>query len=124
MWGNCSNSFVRMPFCTDDFSCCVPETFSFSSNLFEVYGGTHENPSITTAKFNSISNAKFRINTYFLNIFLCEIFFFLLCDDLLRSCIFQQLTLRLVVCTFDVLQTSNEGSRHANLVHARHNAAM
>lgn len=33
MWGNWSINFVRMPFCTDDLSCCVPEMFSFSSNL-------------------------------------------------------------------------------------------
>lgn len=33
MCGKCSINFVRIPFCTDDFSCCVPEIFSFSSNL-------------------------------------------------------------------------------------------
>lgn len=33
MCGNCSTIFVRMFFWTDDFNCCVPEMFSFSSNL-------------------------------------------------------------------------------------------
>lgn len=33
MCGNWSNSLVRMPFWTDDFNCCTPDTFSFSSNL-------------------------------------------------------------------------------------------
>lgn len=34
MCGNSSSSLVRIPFCTDDFNCCVPETLSFSSNLY------------------------------------------------------------------------------------------
>lgn len=37
MWlsisGNCSINLLRIPFWTEDLSCCVPETLSFSSNL-------------------------------------------------------------------------------------------
>lgn len=33
MYGNSSSNLVRIPFCTDDFNCWVPETLSFSSNL-------------------------------------------------------------------------------------------
>lgn len=37
--GYCSINLVRMPFWTDDFNCCVPETLSFSSNLSFFFGG-------------------------------------------------------------------------------------
>jgi hypothetical protein len=33
MSGYCSISLFRIPFCTEDLSCCVPDTLSFSSNL-------------------------------------------------------------------------------------------
>lgn len=33
--GYASNSLARMPFCTDDLSCCIDEILSFSSNLIK-----------------------------------------------------------------------------------------
>lgn len=49
MCGNCSTIFVRMFFCTDDFNCCVPEMFSFSSNL---NAATKTTTTTTTTKLN------------------------------------------------------------------------
>lgn len=61
---NCSNNFVRMFFCTEDFNCCVPEMLSFSSNLkFQ----SRESWAWIAARY---------YNTYFLNISIAKWYYF------------------------------------------------